>query len=170
MKEGVYWAPKSIAFPNIITNNKPASAHCMGSHPLNGQAALSSNCEEKITQSNPQNQLTDCLGASHSVLFFFQKNQLIDHSRARGHRYTYGQFMWMYDKSNQYCKAMINQLKRNNCLISYWKKAPWLRLWDGIFSCILQKLPRRPDRFLDILCCMQTIDAVLAGCSLKRKA
>ena len=23
--------------------------------------------------------------------------------------------MWMYDKSNQYCKAIINQLKINNC-------------------------------------------------------
>ena len=23
--------------------------------------------------------------------------------------------MWMYDKSSQYCKAMINQLKINNC-------------------------------------------------------
>ena len=24
--------------------------------------------------------------------------------------------MWMYDKSNQYCKAMVNQQKINNCL------------------------------------------------------
>ena len=36
-------------------------------------------------------------------------------SRARGQRYTYGEFILMYDKSNQYCKAMINQLNINNC-------------------------------------------------------
>ena len=34
-------------------------------------------------------------------------------SRARGHTYIYGSFVWMYDKSNRYCKAVINQLEIN---------------------------------------------------------
>ena len=43
-------------------------------------------------------------------------------SRARGHKYIYGSFAWMYDKSNRYCKAVINQLEINNCLL---KKMKW---------------------------------------------
>ena len=38
-------------------------------------------------------------------------------SRARGHEYVYGSFAWMYDKSNRYCKAVINELEINNCLL-----------------------------------------------------
>ena len=38
-------------------------------------------------------------------------------SRARGHKYVYGSFAWMYDKSNRYCKAVINELEINNCLL-----------------------------------------------------
>ena len=34
-----------------------------------------------------------------------------------GHTYIYGSFVWMYDKSNQYCKAVINELEINNCLL-----------------------------------------------------
>ena len=34
-----------------------------------------------------------------------------------GHTYIYGSFVWMYDKSNRYCKAVINQLEINNCLL-----------------------------------------------------
>ena len=39
-----------------------------------------------------------------------------------GHTYIYGSFMWMYDKSNRYCKAVINQLEINNCLLKKKKK------------------------------------------------
>ena len=34
-----------------------------------------------------------------------------------GHTYIYGSFVWMYDKSNRYCKAAINQLEINNFLL-----------------------------------------------------
>ena len=42
-------------------------------------------------------------------------------SRARGHEYVYGSFAWMYDKSNRYCKAVINQLEINNYLLKKMK-------------------------------------------------
>ena len=42
-------------------------------------------------------------------------------SRARGHKYVYGSFAWMYDKSNRYCKAVINELEINNYLLKKMK-------------------------------------------------
>ena len=39
-----------------------------------------------------------------------------------GHTYIYGSFVWMYDKSNRYCKSVINQLEINNCLLKKKKK------------------------------------------------